>query len=484
MIDFQLIDDASISADRLLESGTPFKKMWRLFNSGNEVWESCLLVNCGGTVTADLASHPLPAVKAGETGTVTLKLTAPSTVGSQSSCWRFQDATGAPVGDPLIVSFKTTPGGSLNGRMVSYHIDSPSVENTVESGRPFTLSVLLENSGGTSWRPGDHLYFLGGDGQPQFKHVPLPAVIPGDRVDITLELTAGPAAGSATTFWQLRTAAGTPFGGVVAPTYKIAPQPIIPEPAAVDPQKWRQVIWDITGVFESGRVGGDPAALQTHDAGIVSFGKHQATLQSGNLAVLLNLYIKNSSSAAAQALQAHYLHRVQQRDPNLRHDTEFHNLLRQAGSEPAMQAAQDDLFATHFYNPAVTKAAEIGLQTPLGLACLYDTRIQHGTGGANFLIGLTSENFSPPPAASTIDEAAWLHAFLNEREALLNRLADKREAEAAQTADPQRKRSLQLTARALRISTFRAQELQQLLNSGNLQLKGNFRVRGLQIQGL
>ena len=40
----------------------------------------------------------------------------------------------------------------------------------------------------------------------------------------------------------------------------------------IDSRAWRQTIWAITSVFESGKPEGDPAAYQTLDAGIISYG--------------------------------------------------------------------------------------------------------------------------------------------------------------------------------------------------------------------
>ena len=75
---------------------------------------------------------------------------------------------------------------------------------------------------------------------------------------------------------------------------------------------------DITGVFE----GGKPSSLQTKDAGIISYGKHQATLASGSLYSVLKVYTDLSKGNTVTKI-ANYLPQVQKKDAQLRKDAEF-----------------------------------------------------------------------------------------------------------------------------------------------------------------
>lgn len=243
----------------------------------------------------------------------------------------------------------------------------------------------------------------------------------------------------------------------------------------VTADQWRAVIWAITSVFESGLPAGRPDAFQNLDAGIISYGKHQATLQSGNLARVLDAYFRRSNSPVSQALQQEYGQRIKQGGEALRHDARLKDLLLQAAVEDAMSLAQDEVFEQNFYRPVVERARQMGLRTALGLACLYDTRIQ---GGLDIVIpavvqklGVSAAGQSGP--AGPVDEPAWIRAFLDEREAWLNRLAAKRQSENKTT-----------DAQMLRTSTFRVRELRRLLDAGNLGLAGTFTVRGQRIDGL
>jgi hypothetical protein len=322
-----------------------------------------------------------------------------------------------------------------------------------------------------------------------------PAVPPGETVQLTLTFTAPNVVATHATNWQLQAPDGRRFGPVrwlravvkaVAGQPAVARQPAAsgqpatdkrptptPTPASFSPEEWRSAIWDITSVFESGRPGGRADAYQNSDSGIVSYGKHQATLQSGNLERVLTAYFQRSSSPACHSLQQEYAARVKNKEESLRHDARFKELLLAAAGEEAMRQAQDAHFEQNFYQPTTTRARELGVKTPLGLACLYDARVQGGQGGLNRILELVAQKLGSPGPSDSVDEPTWIRAFLDEREAWLGRVADNKEQEG----------KLQ-DAGFLRTSTFRVAELRKLLHSGNLNLAGEFTVRDQRIRGL
>jgi hypothetical protein len=128
-----------------------------------------------------------------------------------------------------------------------------------------------------------------------------------------------------------------------------------------DPEKWRPTIWSITSIFESGRPGGNPAMYQTYDSGIVSYGKHQATLASGSLSLVLDEYYARSQTIIRQRLWQNFDGRVKAKDETLRDDDNFKSLLIQAAAEQAMLEAQDSIFEQFYYQPAISKAQQSNL---------------------------------------------------------------------------------------------------------------------------
>ena len=230
----------------------------------------------------------------------------------------------------------------------------------------------------------------------------------------------------------------------------------------VEPHLWRPVIWAITNVFETGLAEGDPGALQIADGGLISYGRHQATLVAGTLAQVIERYGLLSQSPTAAAFQP-WMPRLQAKDPALRQETTFLQLLRAAAADPAMSAAQDDIFDQHYYQPAIQRAREYHLHTPFALACLYDTGVQ---GGRDRILA----RLSPKGEDS---EARWLARFLDERERWVKEVASVAAANG-QTEQ----------ARYLRNSLFRVKELRRLLRQGNMGLRGRIRLRGQTIHGL
>ncbi|MFO7538661.1 MAG: NBR1-Ig-like domain-containing protein, partial [Chloroflexota bacterium] len=197
-------------------------------------------------------------------------------------------------------------------------------------------------------------------------------VPPGATVQLTITFTAPATAATHATNWQLQAPDGQRFGPVrwlraVVKETKAAET--AGETADFTPDNWRSAIFAITNIFESGTPDGRVDAYQNVDAGIVSYGKHQATLQSGNLERVLNAYFPRSNSATSQALQQEYAGRVQRKEETLRHDARFKQLLLAAAAEPEMSQAQDEVFDNRFYTTVAARASQLGVKTPLGLAC-------------------------------------------------------------------------------------------------------------------
>jgi chitosanase len=54
---------------------------------------------------------------------------------------------------------------------------------------------------------------------------------------------------------------------------------------------------------------------------------------------------------------------------------------KKAAKDPEFRKAQDDVSDELYYLPALASAKALGIQTPLGILCVYDTYIQHGADG-------------------------------------------------------------------------------------------------------
>lgn len=334
----------------------------------------------------------------------------------------------------------------------------------------FVKAWRVENTGDASWIQGYHLVFFAGDSLGEILGYPLPPTLPGQTADLTVFLTAPEAPGTYTTYWRLQDAQGDWFGDVLFARISVPGSTSWP----FEPDRWRSTIWAITSIFESGRPEGDPTDYQNTDAGIVSYGKHQATLQSGTLQHVIDAYLRLSNSPTSRTIQQEYSARIAARDETLRHDQRLKTLLIAAASEQEMRDAQDEVFAQGFYQPAIAQARQHNLTSPLGLACLYDTQIQ---GGLFVLLPRTKESLGgivgETGSRGFIDETTFLATFLDLREARLLRLADQAEA-----------RGQNSQAAALRTSTFRVAEYRHLLHAQNLSMEGDLSIRGHKVSGI
>lgn len=258
----------------------------------------------------------------------------------------------------------------------------------------------------------------------------------------------------------------TPTPNAPTPT-PAAPTPVAPGgDRAASADEIQGVAMRITTVLETGgldRYG----AINDYDNGVISYGKHQATLMSGALEALLNRYIGSSSAPAASTL-SNYMGRVRQKDKSLRTDQGFKRALVEAAADPAMQKAQDAAIIVSHYKPAAKSANEWGIESPLGVSMLYDTNLQ---GGMATVLARTKSALGGVVGERGITEHAFLAEFNRQRRARLISLAKNA---GLQTRH----------GKALFNSTYRCDAFDKLLSAGNLQLAGDIDIRGTDVPGI
>jgi len=197
-----------------------------------------------------------------------------------------------------------------------------------------------------------------------------------------------------------------------------------PKPATAPENSYHRIANDITGAFEGGKTG----TLNLYDRGIISYGKHQATLASGTLYPILRGYTELSQSETAEQMTA-YLERVKKKDASLHEDKAFIQLLKDAAGEPEMHQAQEAGFTQEYWEPAKKKAGKAGVKSALGYAIFYDTKVQGGLGVVlestkkrlGGMVGDTVEG-------KQITEQEFLQVFMEERQQRHERLSAKQTA--------------------------------------------------------
>ena len=341
----RFVADLTIPDDTEIRAGSEFVKTWRLQNSGDTAWgEGYHLVFVGGTPMTDILGHPLPPAAPGQQVDISLNLTAPNVPGTHFGDWKMQDNMGGQFGDIIYLRIvvpeaiappppqQPTPqpqpinvgsGGGIsdgtgqaNGRYLA-DITIPDGAR-LNLGELFTKTWRVENNGETIWSTGYHIVHVGGEPLTDTLSQPVPTAAPGQQVEISISLATPNKSGHYISQWKLQDSQDQQFGDVLFLDINALPQ--ITSQWAFEPARWRDAIWAITSIFESGRPHGNPSAYQTYDAGIISYGKHQATLGSGTLNRVVQAYFQRSNSPTKQALQQEYGARIAANDANLRHD--------------------------------------------------------------------------------------------------------------------------------------------------------------------
>ncbi|MEV6850015.1 chitosanase [Actinoplanes sp. NPDC051411] len=99
-----------------------------------------------------------------------------------------------------------------------------------------------------------------------------------------------------------------------------------------------------------------------------------------------------------------------------------------AAGDPRFRGVQDAVADRLTYDPAIAMARRLGIRTPLGVAILFDTAVQHGTSddpdGLPALVARAGAQAHGTPAGG-VAEKTWLLAFLDVRRADLRNPHDE-----------------------------------------------------------
>lgn len=225
----------------------------------------------------------------------------------------------------------------------------------------------------------------------------------------------------------------------------------------------RYVVDCVLSIFETGKIPSissySTCTILSDGAGI-SYGKHQATDRAGSLDKIVQLYIEKGGAVAEQLkpflarLAANETAKLDPKKPPV-WAQKLIEVLKQAGADHLMQDAQDEVFDSAYWIPAVGHASNAGLKTALGHLVVYDTCIHSGPGG----VANIRARFPEASPARGGDEKTWIRAYIKARREWLlgnaNSLVQK--------------------------TTYRMDALEALAKSENWDLVTPLKVRGVTI---
>ncbi|MFB2920615.1 peptidoglycan-binding protein [Aerosakkonema funiforme] len=176
----------------------------------------------------------------------------------------------------------------------------------------------------------------------------------------------------------------------------------------------KQTAQAIINIFETGKVQGDYSNVTfvPSDPGGLTYGRSQTTLMSGNLFKLIKAYCEAENAKFATEIRP-YLSQLEAKDRSLNTNSNLRNLLQEAGQDSVMQHTQDIFFDEVYWNRSVQYANSMGIQSPLGVAVVYDSII-HGSWEA-----MRDRTIKNVGTAANIGEQSWIKHYIDTRRSWL-----------------------------------------------------------------
>ncbi|MFN0279088.1 MAG: chitosanase [Pyrinomonadaceae bacterium] len=171
----------------------------------------------------------------------------------------------------------------------------------------------------------------------------------------------------------------------------------------------------IVNIFETSQPFGDYAACTVlNDGAGVSYGISQFTHKSGSLAAVVEAYLNNGGKIGTEILKTAFptlKRKTVSAIKTLASDEQFKKALRAAAVTHEMKAAQQQITAEKYLEPALEICVDKGFILPLSLAVVFDSLI-HGSWKK------ISRNAGILPASQT-GEKAWVTNYVRKRHAWL-----------------------------------------------------------------
>jgi len=208
----RFVGDVTIPDGAAFLPGQTFLKKWRVRNSGDTVWSNGYrLAHFDDEQMGGPDNVPVPMVRAGEEGEVSITLTAPQEPGAHRSTWRLRNAQGQFFGEHLYALIDVPLPEGHADELVLVDDVTYADGTVVQPGQAIQKVWRVRNAGSKAWGAGYRLTFLAGQRMGGPESIPLPPAAPGQTVDITLSLTAPKEPGTHFSTWRALNPQGDAF---------------------------------------------------------------------------------------------------------------------------------------------------------------------------------------------------------------------------------------------------------------------------------
>ena len=222
------IADVTVPDGTVMVPNFSFTKTWRLKNIGTCTWTPAYSATF---ISGDPMNAVFPApltmnVAPGQSVDVSVNMVSPAATGSYRGNWALKNAVGTvfalgtnsniPFWVLIRVGgggpFPTPPPGACTNR-AAFVSDVTIPDNSfITANTPFTKIWRLRNTGTCTWNTAYSTTFVSGDSMSAVFPVPLPmTVVPGQSVDVAVNMVAPSIAGTYKGNWSLRSDTGQNF---------------------------------------------------------------------------------------------------------------------------------------------------------------------------------------------------------------------------------------------------------------------------------
>jgi len=222
------IADVTVPDGTVMVPNISFTKTWRLKNIGTCTWTPAYSATF---ISGDPMSAVFPApltmnVAPGQSVDVSVNMVSPAAAGNYKGNWALKNAVGTvfALGTNSNIPFwvlisvsgggpiPTPPPGACTNR-AAFVSDVTVPDNSfISANTPFTKIWRLRNVGTCTWNTAYSTTFVSGDPMSAVFPVPLPnTVVPGQTVDVAVNMVAPSFAGTYKGNWSLRSNTGQIF---------------------------------------------------------------------------------------------------------------------------------------------------------------------------------------------------------------------------------------------------------------------------------